>query len=578
MVERPGRLCLRALNQYRRRDVLAYLGLRYYFDNRASVRDRWARSAAVDLVLRRSARPYFKSSHFKEIDSDGRVKHRDIWLPGPNEAVAETALLARCAQAATAFAGGESVYSYRLSSPHSVAGTFEPYFDGFRNRHRRIGAACKDAKQGVVHYTDIAKFYPSITADTASRAWRAACDRARLENCWIELGDKILADHSAVDSDCNGLLTGPMFSHLIGNLVLRHVDERMRAIESVVYHRYVDDMVLVGPEARVDRARETLRKILEDTGLKLHDGKKDYRISVAEWLPAARDFEDSVDSKAWAGLVAGLRRALLRGPESQATMAQVFEQNEIRLPLVDHSTVAHEHSYLGRLKDLAGMPWFRRHHARQSPEVLLRAALGLRQRLVDDLRETLHKLRHLTGFERTRRLPRLRFCAGRLAYLGREADLAEFGAALSNVPDLRLHGALLSAIATKDVSTILGFGANAVQAVAQPLRALDVRVRCQPPKWTREERLGVAILSMNGVATDRVPPHGDVVSEIEKLAHWTGCGAELMRSEDPFIREVACLHGHDRDPRHGATLNSAFDRNEQLSYDVLTLLEVSDAS
>lgn len=39
---RPQLLALRAANQYRTRDIMAYLGLRYYFANQCASRDRWA--------------------------------------------------------------------------------------------------------------------------------------------------------------------------------------------------------------------------------------------------------------------------------------------------------------------------------------------------------------------------------------------------------------------------------------------------------------------------------------------------------------------------------------------------------
>jgi len=34
-------LAIKALNQYRKRDVIPYLGLRYYLDNTSARRDRW---------------------------------------------------------------------------------------------------------------------------------------------------------------------------------------------------------------------------------------------------------------------------------------------------------------------------------------------------------------------------------------------------------------------------------------------------------------------------------------------------------------------------------------------------------
>ena len=43
-------LAIRAINQYRRRDILAYLGLRYYLDSSCSKKDIWIRDISTHLV------------------------------------------------------------------------------------------------------------------------------------------------------------------------------------------------------------------------------------------------------------------------------------------------------------------------------------------------------------------------------------------------------------------------------------------------------------------------------------------------------------------------------------------------
>jgi hypothetical protein len=81
---RPSILSARAVNQYRRRDVLTYLGLRYYLHNTAARTDHWARQVATDLVLTRTDLPYFRALHFKDSASAGQVEHRPIFLPSAN--------------------------------------------------------------------------------------------------------------------------------------------------------------------------------------------------------------------------------------------------------------------------------------------------------------------------------------------------------------------------------------------------------------------------------------------------------------------------------------------------------------
>lgn len=112
---RPGVLAVRAINQYRRRDVLTYLSLRYYLDNSAARTDLWAETVATDLLLGRTDLPYLRVHHFKETDGVGKHTHREIHLPGANEALAEAALLAECSKHQEVFANPPFVHSYQLN-------------------------------------------------------------------------------------------------------------------------------------------------------------------------------------------------------------------------------------------------------------------------------------------------------------------------------------------------------------------------------------------------------------------------------------------------------------------------------
>ncbi|KOO84126.1 MULTISPECIES: hypothetical protein [Stenotrophomonas] len=176
---RPQLLALRATNQYRTRDIMAYLGLRYYFANLCAGRDRWAEEVSLHLVMSRSRSAYFHSLHFKDIRTDGQVGYRDIFLPGPNESFAEAALLAECSRHA-AFRSPDFVFSYRLAEGEDSQGVYKPYFSGLQERHKKIAVVCKADAGQVVRYTDIKRFYPNISGELAIRAWLKACDVAQM--------------------------------------------------------------------------------------------------------------------------------------------------------------------------------------------------------------------------------------------------------------------------------------------------------------------------------------------------------------------------------------------------------------
>jgi hypothetical protein len=187
---RPGILPVRAVNQYRRRDLLPYLGLRYYLENAAAQSDAWARHVATDLVLTRTALPYFRVYHFKGLGTSNSVERRQILLPGPNEALAEAALLEECARCSGAFGSPSCIFSYRLSGGKDRSGIFENYFLGLRARQAAVAAACDSFPIGLVQYTDIRRFYPSIHPDLALKGWRQEAEKGKLSPTYRDLGEK----------------------------------------------------------------------------------------------------------------------------------------------------------------------------------------------------------------------------------------------------------------------------------------------------------------------------------------------------------------------------------------------------
>lgn len=222
---RAGVFARRCVNQYRRRDVVPYLGLRYYLDNEAARSDVWATEVAVDLIQRRSNPVYFEALHFKDIDYAGLIGHRVMHLPGPNEALAEAVLLNECARIGGPFALPDQVFSYRIAQGSDTTGVFAHYLNGLRERNAEISLACHGDSDATVRVTDIKGFYSSVHETVAHGAWSQACDATNIAPRFRLLGEKILKDYATTASTVGqGLLTGPMFSHFMANLVLGQVD------------------------------------------------------------------------------------------------------------------------------------------------------------------------------------------------------------------------------------------------------------------------------------------------------------------------------------------------------------------
>lgn len=570
---RPGKLSVRALNQYRRRDVIAYLGLRYYLHNSSARSDQWIKRVAPQLVMSRQGAAYFRVNHFKEHDL-GKVKHRPLFLPGANEALSETALLDECAKLAK-FGNHKSVFSYPLALADSRYGTFDHYSHGLRARHEGIAAACGEVPSGVVRYLDLKRFYPSIKVDVAIRVWKYFSEEAGLSSEFRDLGERLILDHGSVDrsDEQNALLTGPMFSHLLANLVLREFDEEMAEKLPGRYFRYVDDITIVGESKAVADSIEHIRRRLGDMGFKLHgDGyPKNFEVAVGAWLKGRDDFKQTKREFSWMALIGGLKDFLLLNPAERNSIQTAFRAEGFRIPVIDYSAAVHERDGLERIRNHIGKAW-RRHQMRGiSANTLIAHAVGLRQQCEADLNKFLGQ-KSVSGFDRKRLIPRLRYLSGQVAYLASAKSLLNIAQGMAAYHEMDLQAGVLKAVGTEKLDEVLPLGTNAAQAAAQPLRAAGSKCTIGAGPLDEASEQSLAVFMLNGVNIDN--PNKSASSELIGFAAG-GANAGMMKSADPFVRELACLHGISENARHPAMLESIFDEDERLAMDTVEQLQES---
>lgn len=565
---KAGDICIRALNQYRHYDVLAYLGLRYYLNNVAARSDLWAQRLAMDIVLTRADAPYLLSQQFKEFDNEGKTKHRSIYIPGPNEALAEIALLSECAKH-EAFSNPEYVFSYSLNKSDRK-GMYHGYMDGLRGRHQSIEKACNLCPNGVVAYTDIKSFYPSITTDLAINIWSKKCDISGISETYKTLGKKLIFDHGrASGSTPPHILIGPMFSHFVANLVLRELDEEFVKLP-VKYFRYVDDITLVGDKDDVMNSIRIMRnRLKEKFNLDLHDddSPKSIILTSHEWLKGKEDFNQSIISHSWMTFVADLKRFLLFSPESYETIKGKFIENGFRIPFFNYDTAIRERGYTDKITYLLKKRWFRIKINSINIDNLMLQATSIRKECDVEFRELVRNANTSSGFERKRCIPKLRYRAGRLIYLATDDTLASLSVLAREIPELHLHAEVMMAVSSGNINSILPLGVNAAQAAAQPLKAAEKQCRLMKQFLTPSEQHALSVFFINGVNVTQ-PDMPTEYSDILRFAI-NGSDIDLMRQVDnPVLREIACLHGIGM-PRHSTCLETAFDIDEELIMDVI---------
>jgi hypothetical protein len=499
-----------------------------------------------------------------------------MFLPGANEALAETALLDECANRQAVFANPKCVFSYSLAKGNEKCGSFELYSSGLRARHDAIAAACDSKPGGVVRYIDIKKFYPTIEIGLAERIWRKHAQSAQLPALFQELGERLILDHKAsAPPNEKGVLTGPMFSHLLANLVLRDFDEALSSKMPGRYFRYVDDITLVGDAGEVAGGIAEIMSRLRDLGFELHgeDSPKNLEVPAATWLEGRHDYHESKRQVSWMTVISDLKHLLLTDRSARKRIQEAFQSQGIRIPVHDYSTAAYERSSLERVIELAQYPWYRWKKRHASVESLVSQAIWLRDNYEKELREML-LAQAPVGFARKRLIPKLRYRSGRLAYLARPETLTDLGKALNGYQELHFHAEVMTAVASKNLDRLLPLGPNASQAAAQPLRAAGVRCKTSASLTDEATRQSLAVFILNGVPVDRQEDAQHEDSDLLRLAH-TGANAALMKSEDSFIRELACLHGLNAVPRHPEMLESVFDEDEHLAIDAVEQLQDS---
>lgn len=573
-VSRSGIIAVRAINDYRRRDIIGYLGLRYYLDNTAARSDKWANRVAVHLVMSRCKPGYFNAEHFKEVSEDGRIEHRSMFIPGPNESLAEAALLAECARHPAVFGNPLCVHSYALSDDAERTGTFRHYAVGLKTRQDAIAQACDETPAGTVRYADIKKFYPSIRIEVAQSAWSKHCDLANLAVAYRELGVKLLDDYGSVGGQGRrALLTGPMFSHLVANLVFRDLDHEFARSLPARYVRYVDDITLIGSATDVIRSLEIVRERVASLGLNLHgeESPKSLVVPCSEWLLGRHDFRDAVGAVSWMRLIGDLKRYLVLHPKERESLRDVFVQDGIRIPVWDYSKATREPDYSMGILRWARRNWFRRKAQAITSGKLLQQAVLLRERLDDEFQRLFEDAARAKGFDRKRRVPKLRYCAARLIYLASQERLGTLAEMARTVPELFFHSQVMLAIANRNVDGVMAMGTNAAQAAAQPLVAAGCDVSTTHSVLQRAKEQSLAVLLMNGLTVNRIQSAEESESELIRFA-LRGADDRMMRSPDGFLREVACLHGISDAPRHSGMFERAFDEDEALAMDAVLQL------
>ena len=155
----------------------------------------------------------------------------------------------------------------------------------------------------------------------------------------------------------SGLLIGPMFKQLIGNLILRDIDPRIAAIFPGRYFRYVDDFVIVVSKKEAYELENKLKDMLNKIELEIHEENTNAGL-CAEMARSRRFFEDVESPVSWKTFIGQVKQPMLFRPDSRLEMEDKLRNAEIRVSPKDYSEVRQDSDFLSRAKTLVENNWF----------------------------------------------------------------------------------------------------------------------------------------------------------------------------------------------------------------------------
>lgn len=421
---------------------------------------------------------------------------------------------------------------------------------------------------GIVAYYDIRQFYPSISSAQVGNAWSRAADDSQLEASWRELGIKLLSDYAVAGRGTTGLLVGPMFAHLMGNQVLRDFDTAMMAAAPGSYFRYVDDVALVISADERVLVAEILRRSLPE-GMRLNE-EKSFEIGAAEWIQRSDAFPDAVGTRYWARFIGALKYFLVVHAERGRELARLLRNEGFRIPLLDYARAVQERGYVARLMLRLREPWFDRTLCPSTSEQVLVLARETRRQMQSRFDTAIAEPLLEKGMVRKFQIQRLRYTASRLIYLAPPDQFPLLESQLEGVRELSELTAILRALRTADVTTLLPFSGSVAQAAAQVLLVHGAAVSCTTDVWPPELEFAWAVLELSGVPfrADATKP-----SEESLLVRFAR-GERAVVPNDPYYRELFALSRASK-IRPAALVAEALDRDEDPTFDLLDLFHIS---
>lgn len=535
-------LMVRSLNETRLLHPPTYVASRYLADSIASNRaSSWSPAAILRRFPVQTPR-LFEIVRLKKAPPGGAREYRSYLIPSPMTSLAEAITLSELAKS-EAFQKSARVYSYRWPRSPDYPFNFQHFASCYRRRNRAIAAAFRDTPEKVGLITDIKTFYPSIPHDVVRPRFTTALNASGVSPA-IAATAQTLFEHVVAHFADRGIATGPEFSHVLGDLALRDLDEVLTAEFPGKYFRYVDDVVLIIDPREKDRALELIEQSLAAVGLELNAEKHD-TVSSEEWLGHGPTHK-RVRRESFEALIFRLKLYLALHPHQFDELRWRLLSEGFNIPLARVRSASRLAGFRSGVRAYRKRGWKVILEAMlDTPATLVDLAQTIRASLSDNLKNLLDSELPQGPTRRRWHAQRIRYLTNRVLYLLPPEDLQFLEEGLEPLAEFVETSALLKLLRHGDVSELLHMPGSAVTAAASLLQQAHGAIgQIEIPGALKFPEIhSAAVLLLYGVARPPADGQFDVSkSATEFLQFCEGRSLDRRQRNDfTFLDEIQSL-------------------------------------
>src|SRR5947209_12346645 len=457
-------LAARALNTARLAHKPTYAGLRILLQSASNDKAAFT-SFLAHRCQTRSEWRYFGFQIVKEAAKGKPPSFRNCVFGSPLTALAEAHVLSLMAQE-PAFAVPQAAFSYRWPVERKAGRNFEYFIEGYDQRNRAVGRLLAQRPGSVAVVADVKSFYPSVRKELLHSAIEQRCRWVKdpaIGTTIRQFATGLLEMHSPKTS---GLPIGPDLSHALGHVALASVDETLRARFGECYLRYVDDIIVVVPQAEMSSSLRAIRDALAVEGLALNEDKQD-AVDGAAWQADAVFFDVAASSPTFDSVLDEITHYLIRRPRAADELHARFRDAGFSLPI-------------GRSRSLANSKRFRQHFRRKaggfvhwltswftSPETLLAQAEAVRRELTAEARRLAAEPTPAGPQRRRWYVQKRRSVLNRLLYLCPPTQYQMLRDLTPDVDEFAEYRLVLESLSSGDFTQALGYPGRVATALCQ---------------------------------------------------------------------------------------------------------------